>query len=42
MFADEGQRIFIDLVKCKGHDYCRSDKEMEKFFRDKFLYILSN
>lgn len=30
----------VSLVKCHGHDYCKSESEITSFFRNKFLLIL--
>ena len=32
----------IDLIKCKGHSYCKEQDEVDKFFKGKFLVLLYN
>lgn len=32
----------VQLVKCHGKDYCKSQEQITEFMRDKFLYTLSN
>ena len=42
--SDRAQQILIDVVKCsKIHGVeCKSDEEIEEYFRGKIMYILSN
>jgi len=32
----------FQLVKCHGHDYCKSDEEIKAYLRNKFLLMVSN
>jgi len=32
----------FQLVKCHGHDYCKSDEEIKAYLRNKFVVMLSN
>ena len=34
--------IQVKLKKCFKKDYCKSDKEIEEFFRFKFLLLFNN
>ena len=34
--------VYIDLVKCTGHDYCRSEEEFKSFLDGQYLALLSN
>ena len=37
-----GQSIVIDIVKCTGHDYCKSDTQIKDHFARKTVYMLTN
>ena len=32
----------FQLVKCHGHDYCKSDEEIRAHLRNKFVLMLQN
>ena len=34
--------IQVKLKKCYQKDYCKSDKEIEEFFRFKFVLLFNN
>ena len=34
--------INIDIIKCKGHDYCKPEEEIRGYFSTRYLNILSN
>ena len=38
----EARLIDLQLVKCHGEDYCKSDDEINQFMRDKWLVLLYN
>ena len=38
----EGSIIEVDLVKCVGKSYCRSDADIEAYFRGYFIFLLKN
>ena len=40
--SDEARLIQIQLKKCVGKAYCKTDKEILTFFRDKWLIFLYN
>ena len=40
--SKKGKRLQVYLNKCLGKDYCRSDEEIQQFFRYKFLLLLKN
>ena len=40
--TDTARLIQIQLKKCVGHDYCKTDDEMREFFRNKWMMFLYN
>ena len=32
----------IDIVKCTGMDYCKSDEEIKEYFANMYIYVLKN
>ena len=34
--------IKLKLKKCHGKEYCKSEKEIEDFFRNKFIFLVYN
>ena len=34
--------ISIQLIKCTGHTYCKTDEEILEFLRDKWIMLLVN
>ena len=34
--------LTIQIVRCHGKDYCKSQEQITEFLRNKFLYTLSN
>ena len=34
--------IQASIVKCRGQDYCKTEKEIDDFLKDSFAFILSN
>ena len=40
--SEQGQLIRILLLRCTGQTYCKSDKEINSFFKDKEFLMLSN
>ena len=35
-------QLNVDLVKCEGKDHCKSEEEVEAFFKGKFIIMLYN
>ena len=40
--SDSARRINIQLVKCSGHQYCKSDAEITKALRGKYILLFYN
>lgn len=35
-------QLNIDLILCKGHEYCKSEEEIDAFFKGKYIVLLYN
>ena len=41
--AKKASIIFVDVVKCSGHQIaCKSDEEIKTYFNFKNMFVLSN
>ena len=40
--TNEARLINVQLKKCRGHAYCKSDDEIKKYFATKYILILAN
>ena len=37
-----GSKIYLELRRCSGQSYCLSDSEIDDWFKDNALYVLTN
>ena len=40
--SQNANTVLIDIVKCTGKDYCKSEQEIKEYFTDNLFYILGN
>ena len=42
VYQTNGARVMFQVTTCKGHDYCRSEEEIDRFVESHSLYFIYN
>ena len=42
LYSLHGSQILIDILKCVGRDYCKSEEQIREYFAHRQIVILSN